>query len=507
MEPMKILLIDDEESILRVLSRSLASDGHEVITALNGGEGLSRFADDSFHIVLTDLKMPGTDGLGVLREVKRRDPDVEVIVITGHGDMDSATAALRYGASDFINKPVTAEALDIALERAWEKITIRGQLDAYTTKLEKMFHDAVGEVKRRAEFQEKMITSSNDGIVATDETGQIVVFNPGAERIFGYVRDEVVDKKTIGDIYPDWLGKKINGVLAGRDALADVNAQELTVTAKDGEKVPSRFSGAVLYEDHTVIGSVGFFRDLREIKQLQQELVRQERLVAIGQTVARLAHYIKNILTGLKGGTYILNIGLDKEDTDKIRAGWDVVQRNIGRISSLVSDLLSYSKDRDPDVQSCFPNEIVEDVCQLMEVKARESDIELVRDFDSTIGEVSMDPNTVHRTTLNLVSNAIDACAFDMNTAKQFVVLVETRRVSESSIQITVTDNGAGMTDDVKEKLFTAFFSTKRGRGTGLGLLVTQKLVQENGGTINVVSQTGEGSAFIMTLPFTETRQ
>ena len=142
-----------------------------------------------------------------------------------------------------------------------------------------------------------------------------------------------------------------------------------------------------------------------------------------------------------------------------------------------------------------------------MEVKARESDIELVRDFDSTVGEVSMDPNTVHRTTLNLVSNAIDACAFDLNTAKQFVVRVKTKRVGESSIQITVTDNGAGMTDDVKEKLFTAFFSTKRGRGTGLGLLVTQKLVQENGGTINVVSQTGEGSAFVMTLPFTETRQ
>lgn len=507
MEPMKILLIDDEESIARVLSRSLASDGHKVTTALSGDDGLSLFAADSFHIVLTDLRMPGTDGLGVLQEVKRKDPDVEVIVITGHGDMDSATAALRYGASDFINKPVTAEAIDIALERAWEKITIRRQLAAYTTNLEKMFHDAVGEVKRRAEFQEKMITSSNDGIVATDEKGRVIIFNPGAERIFGYTRDEVVDKRTTEDIYPEWLGRKFEDVLAGRDTLDDVNGKELTLTAKDGEKVPSRLSGAILYQDDTVIGSVGFFRDLREIKQLQQELVRQERLVAIGQTVARLAHYIKNILTGLKGGTYILNIGLDKEDTDKIRAGWEVVQRNIGRISSLVSDLLSYSKDREPDVQDCFPNEIVEDVCQLMEVKARESDIELVRDFDPAIGEVAMDPDTVHRTTLNLVSNAIDACAFDLNTVKDFEVRVETKRVGESSLQIAVTDNGAGMTGDVKEKLFTAFFSTKRGKGTGLGLLVTQKLIQENGGTINVVSQAGEGSTFTMTLPFTEARQ
>ena len=102
----KLLLIDDEESIVRVLSLSLRSDGYDVATAYNGEEGIKLFQQESPDIVLTDIKMPGMDGIEVLKKVKELNPDTEVIVITGHGDMDSAIEALQHGASDFINKPV-----------------------------------------------------------------------------------------------------------------------------------------------------------------------------------------------------------------------------------------------------------------------------------------------------------------------------------------------------------------------------------------------------------------
>ena len=502
MNEKKLLLIDDEEAIVRVLSISLKSDGYNVIPAHSGQEGLELFEKNIPPIVLTDIKMPGMDGLELLRRIKNTNPDTEVIVITGHGDMDSAIEALRYGASDFINKPVRDEALAIALKRAREKIAIRNQLTAYTNDLEHMCQIATEEVRRKSDFQDKLITSSNDGIVATDENGDIVTFNPGAEMIFGYSRLEVVRKMKFDDLYPEEIAEEFRSGFRRKRDMKGWGWKEVAILNKNGVKVPVRFSGTLLYEKDTVIGSVGFFQDLREIKRLQQELVNSERLAAIGQTVARLAHYIKNILTGLKGGTYIVNIGLDKNDEDKLRTGWSMVQRNIERVSYLVMDLLTYSKERDPDYQNCYPNDIAEDVCELMEGKATQNQISLIRDFDHAIGELCMDPDAIHRCLLNFVSNAIDACLFDLDLEKKWEVRVKTEYVNDSAVKFEVSDNGSGMTSEVKEKLFTAFFSTKGGKGTGLGLLVTQKLVHEHGGKIEVTSEPGRGSTFTMILPF-----
>ena len=498
----KLLLVDDEEAIVRVLTISLKSDGYDVIPAHSGQEGLELFEKNIPPIVLTDIKMPGMDGLELLRRIKNENPDTEVIVITGHGDMDSAIEALRYGASDFINKPVKDEALAIALKRAQEKIAIKNQLRAYTHDLEHMCQIATEEVRRKSDFQDKLIISSNDGIVATDEKGDIVTFNPGAEMIFGYSRLEAVRKMNFDEVYPEEIAEEFKSGFRRKRDMKGWGWKEVDIVNKDGTRVPVRFSGTLLYEKDNVIGSVGFFQDLREIKRLQQELVNSERLAAIGQTVARLAHYIKNILTGLKGGTYIVNIGLDKNDTDKLRTGWSMVQRNIGRVSYLVMDLLTYSKEREPDYQNCVPNDIAEDFCELMETKATQNQIALIRDFDPAIGELCMDPDAIHRCLLNFVSNAIDACLFDLGLEKKWQVLVKTEFADDSAVTFKVSDNGVGMTDEVKEKLFAAFFSTKGGKGTGLGLLVTQKLVHEHGGKIDVTSEPGKGSTFTMILPF-----
>ena len=502
MDMNKLLLIDDEEDILDVLSLSLKRDGYDVITASSGERGIKRFEEESPLIVLTDLKMPGMDGLDVLKRVKSSNPDAEVIVVTGHGDMDSAIEALRYGASDFVNKPVREEALQIALERAKEKLVIREKLQAYTVDLENMCQIAIGEVKRKSDFQDKLITSSNDGIMATDEHGKIIIFNPGAEAIFGVPRIKVVRKLDFTELFPPEIAADFSLMFNNGEDVREVGWKEVTIHREDHNDVPVRFSGTLLYDGEDIIGSVGFFQDLSEIKRLERELVKSERLAAIGQTVARLAHYIKNILTGLKGGTYIVNIGLDKNDTDKLKMGWYMVEKNVGRISSLVFDLLAYSRERAPEYRNCHPNDIVEDVCELLEGMAMENQIKVVRDFGPRVKEVSMDPDMVHRTLLNLVSNAVDACIFDLDDTKQHEVRVKTRIEKDNVIRFDVADNGCGMSEEVKNKIFTAFFSTKGGKGTGLGLLVIQKLVYEHNGSIEILSEVGEGATFIVRLPY-----
>lgn len=241
---------------------------------------------------------------------------------------------------------------------------------------------------------------------------------------------------------------------------------------------------------------------LTKIRQLEKELIQSERLAAVGQTVASLAHYVKNILFGLKGGVYLVDEALKENDTDSLKDGWDLVESNMGRISGLVLDLLEYSRERKPEYEKCFPNEIADDVCKLTQESAKEYSIEIIKDFDPSMGEAVMDPKGIHRCLLNLVSNAIDACIYDSNEEKKWVVQVRTILEDEGMVKFEVSDNGCGMDEETKKKLFTGFFTTKEGRGTGLGLLNTQKIVQENGGTITVNSQPGKGSTFTIRMPY-----
>jgi signal transduction histidine kinase len=240
---------------------------------------------------------------------------------------------------------------------------------------------------------------------------------------------------------------------------------------------------------------------VREIKRLQQELIESERLAAIGQTVASIAHYIKNVLFGLKGGVYLVKVASEEDETDSLKTGWEMLERNVGRMSDLVLDLLEYSRVREPEYESCFPNEIANEVCGLMETRAREYGVGIAKDFDPSLQEVLLDPKDIHRCLLNLVSNAVDACLFDTSKEKKWVVQVRTT-VDNGTVRFDVSDNGCGMGEEVRKKLFTSFFTTKEGRGTGLGLLITQKIVQEYGGTVTVKSQPKKGSVFTIRLPY-----
>ena len=499
----KLLLIDDEADIRRVLAMSLKSDGYDVLTAGSGQEGLEVFKAQKPPIVLTDIKMPGMDGLQVLKSIKEVEADTEVIIITGHGDIDSAIEALQHGASDFIHKPVKDHALSIALKRAKEKLAIHRQLREYTNDLETMVQIATEEFERKSNFQAKLIRSSNDGIIATDENWDIVIYNPGAKNIFGYSRTEVMRGTDARTLYPPEVVDFFNREIDNQATRQDIPWKEIDIIAKSGEEIPVRFSGAILSEKQQMMGSVAFFQDLREIRRLERELVHSERLAAIGQTVAGMAHCIKNILHGFKGGSYLVDIGIDKDNTDKLKSGWQMIQRNIQRTSDLVLDLLSYSKERETEPEPCFPNTIAADVCELMGELAGDYDVVIEQVLAADIGEVTMDPRTIHRALLNLVSNAIDACIFDTAVKKQYVVKVTTALEADNVMRFEVADNGHGMSPEVKARLFASFFSTKGAKGTGLGLLVTRKLVEEHGGRIDVESEEDQGTTFIVRLPYT----
>ncbi|MCD4722323.1 MAG: response regulator [Desulfobacula sp.] len=498
----KILIVDDEEIIVRLLSMSLRSDGYETVTALSGEQGLEVFKAESPDIVVTDIKMPGMDGLELLKMIKEIDPEKEVIIVTGHGDIDSTITALQYGASDFINKPVRDESLAIALDRAKAKIDIREKLREYTENLELKIAEATEDIRRKSNFQRLLIKSSNDAIVAFDHDWKVVVYNPEAARMFGEAAKDVRHQMTIDDLYTPKIARIFKNQAKKEKQHNMLPWRENIINTKDGRQIPVRYNSNVLHEKGDFVGTVSFFQDLTEIKRLETELVQSERLAAVGQTISGLAHYVKNILIGLQGGSYVVDVGIAKNNTEKFKTGWETIKRNIKRIGDLTQDLLTYSKQREPEFEPCLPNDIVDEVIELVKDFAESKDVFISKEFDPGIGEVAADSQTIHRSLLNLINNAIDACIEDEDTSKKHEVKVKTYRDKNNYFCFEVKDNGCGMDKNTQKQLFDPMFSSKGGKGTGLGLLVTSKLIEEHNGVIETKTSPGDGSTFTIKLPY-----
>jgi signal transduction histidine kinase len=370
-----ILLVDDEKGIRKVLGIALADLGYEVLTAENGVEALRIFDDVRPPIVLTDIKMPEMDGIELLRRLKQESPDTEVIMITGHGDMGLAIKSVKYEATDFVTKPINDEVLEIALNRAQERIAMRRKLNEYTQNLE-----------------------------------------------------QLVQEKT-------------------------------------------------------------------------KKLVEAERLAAVGQTVAGLSHAIKNITGGLKGGAFVLEKGIELSDQKYLMQGWEMIKGNVDKITNLSLDLLNYAKDTDLDFQACDPNKPAQEVIDLMRPRARELEIDLSSDFSDKLNTCHFDSDLINRCLLNLVANAIDACINAAAGTKKKKVVVRTKKRRGWGVEYQVQDNGCGMNAEVKKTIFQRFFSTKGSEGTGIGLMITKKIIDEHNGEITVKSEEGVGSRFIIRIP------
>ncbi|HEV3002824.1 MAG TPA: GAF domain-containing sensor histidine kinase, partial [Pirellulales bacterium] len=240
-------------------------------------------------------------------------------------------------------------------------------------------------------------------------------------------------------------------------------------------------------------------------------MVHAERLAAVGQTIATLSHHVKNILQGIRGGSFLIEEGLAKHDEQMVRKGWQFVERKQELISNLVQDMLTFSKEREPHLVASDMNQVAGDVVELMAARAKEKHVELRFVPTPEMPCLSFDPDGMHHAVLNVVTNAIDACeaaqaaaVCEAGAPPPEPGLVEVRLEHDSQrqrLRIVITDNGEGIPADEQEQIFSLFFSHKGNRGTGLGLTVSQKIVQEHGGRITLASQPGEGSRFTIEIP------
>ena len=635
---MNVLLVDDESGIRKVVGITLADMGYTVHQAASGDEALAVFERVRPPVVLTDIRMPGMDGLELLRRIKTLSPETEVILVTGHGDLDMAVAGLKLDACDFISKPAGPEVLEIALRRARDKIALRESLRSHTENLEEMVRQqseqlvdlerqcavkaavegltqliggVTGDVKGDVEsglgifnglpclvsiqdnsqrivsvnqlYRERLGDrvgqlgyaiyagaagsqagspvgrtlstgqgqKSREGIFGPDETLSAVMVhtapirgvNGGIDLVleltvdagevqrlqdelhasrqryqqlfdeapcFITVQDRHLRIQAANRRFRQQFGKRTGGLCyeaycgTGRPCFGcptlktfedgQPHQSELTVRGKDGDPVNVVVWTAPIRNEHGEIEAVmEMATDITELSRMQ------DHLASLGMLIASLSHGIKGLLTALDGGVYKVNAGFRQGDQQMVQAGWGKVTELIGRIKGMVLDILFYAKKRELQLREMEANALAVQVAETVAPKAEQLGVDFVREISLNLGAFAVDAVVLSAAMVNILENAVDACLEDHS--KQTHQVVFRARPDASGVFFEIEDNGIGMQPDTLSRLFSVFFSTKGSRGTGLGLFIAKKAVDQHGGRIGAVSEPGQGSTFRIWIP------
>ncbi len=274
----------------------------------------------------------------------------------------------------------------------------------------------------------------------------------------------------------------------------ETREHEEVLFTKTGEKLNGLCTTAPLHNsDGEVEAVIEMCFDITQIRELQSQLA------SIGLLVGSISHGIKGLLTGLDGGIYMVNSGFAKDKPERIEKGWEMVQRNVERIRSMVLDILYYAKDRELIVEEVDLEALVGEFRAGLEKKASDADTEVRISLADDVDVFAGDPQAIRAMLLNLLENSLDACRMDKDKGDHWIRL-DVRREAPW-ILIEVEDNGLGMDQETREKIFSLFFSSKGIKGTGLGLFISNKIVDKHGGTIEVDSEQGRGTRFMVRLP------
>jgi len=506
----KILLIDDDPGIRKIMAITLADSGYEVVTAPDGETGLLLCQAESPQIVITDIRMPGMDGIEVLRRIKAADPDKEVIVATAFSDLELAIKALQLDASDFVTKPINDDALTVALKRAKERYTTRKELSDYTALIEERWLSTAEELAKTFQFQQMLIESSIDGIVACDREGKTIIYNRRMVEMLGYSRGEVVGEMFLSQLFAPGEAEKFSKTLAseefgGKDRLF---LYETTLIGKTGEKVPAQVSAVVLFEESQNVGVVGFFRDLTSIRKLTQRfadqarMLHQDKMISLGRLAASVVHEINNPLSGILNYVRLMlkimgRGALNPESTQKFQGYLSLMEGEVSRCSEIVSNLLAFSRKSQLEFSELSVNDLITKCLTLSAHKLSLQNIRIQTRLPAESPKVHGDFNQLQQCLINLIFNALDA----MPEGGVLTLECVPDRPHELVV-IRVQDTGCGIPKEDLLYIFDPFFTTKKeGKGLGLGLSTVYGIIDRHKGTIFVQSQPEKGTTFTIKLP------
>jgi PAS domain S-box-containing protein len=374
---------------------------------------------------------------------------------------------------------------------------VEGIIDNVTLELS----STISELTSTKEYLQGIVESSGDIIITVDPYGSISTFNRGAEEILGYPREEVIGQH-IETLFADPRERDAAiQQLQHTDHVVNYQTHFLT---KDGEVRNVILTLSRLRApDGSAVGTFGISKDVTKEMQLQREVLRSARLAALGQALTGIQHSMKNMLNVLKGGSYMVKTALAKDDRDMLIEGWQMVQEGISQMTEMSKSMLDFARERPLDLKLTDLGDLARQIHTLNRGKFKEQGITLDIEVGTDLPQIECDRELIRSVVMDLLSNALYACNEKQYREEEtpLVTLEVQKGEVDGYVSMVVSDNAEGMPEEIRRKVFTPFFSTKKKKGTGMGLAVVARIVNSHGGKTRVESEPGLGSTFEVLLP------
>ena len=488
--PPRLLLVDDDPDDRLFAARELrrAIEG-AVVEDVGDAATLERWLDSgAFDLVITDYALRWTDGLTVLRSIQSRWPNKPVVMFTATGNEEVAVEAMRSGLSDYVVKAPRhfarlPFAVNGALQRADQQVALRDAEERYRSLVERL--PAIVYVD------------------TADPPGTSVYLSPQIAAILGYEPDEIVGKPEgwFSLAHPDDR-ERMEAEVRRQAAEGSALSTEYRMRRKDGTTVWMHDDSAVVVgADGRASYVHGAAFEISDRRRLQEEMLQAQKLEAVGRLAGGIAHDFNNLLTAIGGYAHFLIDDLDPDDPR--RADAQAIRTAADRAATLTRQLLAFSRRQAVRTELVDVAAVLEDMGRPLE-RVMGEDVRIVVRANRLPAEVCGDRAQLEQIVMNLAVNARDA----MPDGGTLTLAVEGpgRRIdaepSAGRVRLTVADSGAGMTPEIRERLFEPFLTTKPpGQGTGLGLAAVYGIVAAWSGTIDVDSVPGRGTTFVIELP------
>lgn len=377
---------------------------------------------------------------------------------------------------------------------AYHKLEKRvAELDLELDRKNKDLLASLTEVKRLKNYQASILEEVSAGVICTNAEGKVTIFNQAAEQITGIQSSKAVGKNYL-DIFGDTLPLE-KSPYAVLNANKNIQNDEKEIRNQKNEVIPIKFSISLIKGDRDeILGAVELFEDLTEIRKLQKEIQHARTMSALGEMAANVTHEIRNPLGAIGGFAALLERDLAPEDPRQ-RLVKKIIE-GVGKLDKIIGNLLFVSREIQPQTRKVPIKWVINDVLEflLSELQQTEVDIRIQTRFPRYKIEAQLDPQLFQQMLIHLLKNGIQAMPGGGTLS------IHLQKTHHNTFRIIIIDSGVGMSEDIREKLFFPFVSTKP-KGAGLGLAIVRKIVNLHRGSITLRSYPDKGTRVTLEFP------
>ena len=487
-----VLVVEDAQTTGKQIADMLANMGHGVRLYKSAEEGLDAFAKRSFDVVLSDVYLPGLDGIEMVQRMHAVDPTLALIIMTSYHDQEIAVRAMACGIRSFLKKPFgkdeLREKIEDALEerqRTVEQRHLLGDLFRERSELQEKVVAQNRQLTRTEEYLDNLLDAAPFGILSTGREGFVKTLNRTAQRMYQYAEEEVVGKSA--------------SLLFGDEQNFPQEERGFHMR-KDGTTFPVLVRHReVLDDQERYIAQLFVVEDLSESESLQDQLLYAERLSVLGQMAPRIAHEFKTPLQLIIG---FAELTLEHLKNGNAEAGIETVGFLLPatqELIELVQQISNLGKPKESQVARIDLAEELEKILQPMQRLGLLKYCRMEKEFAPSLPRIQGDSNQIEQVFRNLIVNAVHAME---GTAERVLKLGLKASPDGRYVQCEVGDTGQGIPADNLDKIFQPFFTTKiQGKGTGLGLPIVKSVLNRHGATLRVESDVGKGTCFHISFP------